>query len=331
MTSSAMELKLPVDAPPEAPPDPAGIVDVSAFADADRPGSWSRQMIALLDAGHYREAYELLSEKVPFVENQLRYFAAHLVGEENQWSLIHRRLAGLIEDGRPQYILDVGCAVGCHAIEFGRHGHQTWGVDILPGMIQRGRELVESLVLTQRVHLLEGDIRKLETCFEPKFLDSAVASDIFEHLDDDSLLEVLAGLKKVLRPGGKIAIQTSPGRHYYWFDPDRWKVLALLAPMAWLPDGLFSHYVRALDRVVIRGILREPRSFYRHEYGHINCFDPIHLRGLLRRAGLNNIRTWAEHTHPGFKDEGCMRTQRLRRWFGKKSIACRNVYGTATV
>ncbi|GMV96629.1 MAG: hypothetical protein AMXMBFR83_09910 [Phycisphaerae bacterium] len=316
--------------PGRGSPD-ASAVDPADFVDPRRPGSWSRQVAALLEAGHYRAAYEVLAEKVPYVENQLRYFAESLAGVENHWSRTHDWMARFIDDGRPQRILDVGCAVGCHAIAFARKGHQTWGVDILPRMIQRGREVADSLGLSRRVHLVEGDIRRLETCFDEGFFDAAVACNIFEHLDDAALSEVLAGLRRVVRPGGRLVIETSPGRYYYWFEPKRRKLIALNAPLAWLPDRLFSMYVRGLDRLLMRAVLRQPPSLYGHEPGHINCMDHQHLARLMRSAGLAEVRTFAVHAHPGMKDEGCMRARWTRLLFGRKSIACRNVFGIATV
>lgn len=315
----------------QAPAPGQTAVDPEAFVDADHPRSWSRQMNALANAGHYREAYALILEKCPYVENQLRYVARAIAGEQNQWSLLHARLGQLLDDGRPQRILDVGCSVGGHAIQFAREGHQTWGMDLLPDMIRRGREFAETLGLAQRVHLLEGDIRVLDAHFEPAFFDAAVACDIFEHLTDADLAKVLHSLKQIVRPGGKIVIQTSPGRYYYWFEPHRKRLLALLAPLAWLPDRFFSAYVRCLDRCLMQGIRGEPPSFYAHEPGHINCMDPIHLHAVLARAGLEHIRTFGTHAHPGFKDEGCRRAAWTRRLFGRKSIASRNVFGVAVV
>lgn len=317
--------------PPPSTAAGSSNVDRTAFIDPDHPQSWSRQMDALANAGYYREAYELATEKCPYIENQLRYFARALAGEENHWSIMHARMAQLLEDGRPQRILDVGCAVGCHAIQFARAGHQTCGIDVLPDMIRRGRELAESLGLSARVRLVEGDIRRLDAHFEPDSFDAAIACDIFEHVTDAGLLEVLRALRRVLRPGGKIIIQTSPGRYYYWFEPRRIRLLVLLAPLAWLPDRLFSAYVRGLDRFLMQGLRHEPPVFYGHEPGHINCMDPIHLRGLLKRAGLEGIRTFATHAYPGFKDEGCRRSPWTRRLFGRKSIAGRNVFGVAVV
>ncbi len=304
-------------------------VDVDAFVDPERPQSWSRQMVALLEAGHYREAYQVLAEKVPYVENQLRPFAEHLAGRENHWTGTHDWIARLIDSDRPLTILDVGCSIGSHAIEFARQGHRTCGIDLLPQMLERGRELAASLELSSRVQLVEGDIRHLERYFDAGQFDAAVACDIFEHLDDASLQKVLSGLQTVLRPGGTIAIQTSPGRYYYWFEPDRRKLLALLIPLCWLPDRLFTGYVRWLDRVYIQAVRREPAAFYRHEHGHVNCMDPVHLAALLESAGLQQVRTFAVHAHPGFKDEGCLRTPWLRRLVGTKSIAARNVFGLA--
>jgi ubiquinone/menaquinone biosynthesis C-methylase UbiE len=306
-------------------------IDPAAFVDPAWPQSWSRQLVALLVAGHYREAYDVLAEKVPYVDNQVRPYAERLAGKDNHWTHTHAWLARAIDVATPLKILDVGCSIGSHAIEFAREGHQTWGVDVLPQMIARGCELVESLGLSSRVHLQEGDIRCLDQYFEPAMFDAAVACDIFEHLDDDALMQVLAGLRRVVRAGGTISIQTSPGLYYYWFEPDRRKLLPLLIPMAWLPDAAFTAYVRWLDRSYVRGVRREPTTFYRHEHGHVNCMDHVHLRGLLEKAGLADVRTFAVHAHPGFKDEGCFRTPWLRRLFGRKSIAARNVFGVARV
>ena len=308
---------------------PTAKVDVEAYIDAEHPQSWSRQMIALLRDGHYREAYEILDEKVPFVENQLRPYAEALAGAENHWTLTHRWLCRYIDEGRPQRILDLGCAVGCHAIELARRGHTSVGIDILPQMVDRGRELVESMGLSQRCQLIAGDVRELGSMFESHSFDCAVCCDTVEHLEDAAILDLLAGLRGVLRRGGRIIIQTSPGRHYYWFEPTRYKLLAMLLPMCWLPDRLFTAFVHALERGPLRGLRREHVSFYKHEYGHINCMDPLDLRRLLERAGLVNVQTFAVNAHPGFKDEGCRKSRLLRWLVGGKSVACRNVFGIA--
>lgn len=304
-------------------------VDVGAFIDPERPQSWSSQMVALLRAGHYREGYEILAEKMPFVDSMLRPYAEHLAGKDNYWTHILGWINRFIDHSRPQRILDVGCGVGPLAIEFARMGHQTWGIDILPRMIERGRELIESLGLGERARLVEGDIRHLQRYFEARTFDVAVACDIFEHLDDASLLELLGGLATVMRPGGRLVVQTSPGRYYYWFDPSRHKVLSLLTPFAWLPDPLFTAYVRMLERTVFRHLRHEHKRFYWHEYGHINCMDHVHLRALLKQAGFAKVQTFAVNAHPGFKDEGCAKARWARRLFGNKSVACRNVFGIA--
>ena len=198
-------------------------------------------------------------------------------------------MVGYLDHSRPLRILDLGCAIGCHAIELARRGHETWGIDVLPAMIQRGRELADSLDLTQRVHLFEGDVRRLETYFSEQFFDAVVACDIFEHLDDQAIRQMLAGLKRIMKPGGMLVVQTSPTRHYYWFEPTRWKLLALLVPMAWLPDRAFTAYVNALERGPLRRNRGEHVRFFKHEYGHINCMDHVHLGRLLIEGGFGEV------------------------------------------
>lgn len=307
------------------------VVDVDAFIDPRRPLSWSAQMVALLRSGHYREGYEILAEKMPFVENMLRPFAERLEGKQNYWTGTCDWIKRFIDDSRPLRILDLGCGIGSGAMEFALEGHETWGIDVLDCMIERGRQVAESLGLSQRVHLVAGDIRRLETHFERAFFDAVVACDIFEHLDDRSILQVLRGLRNVMRPGGTVVIQTSPGRYYYWFDPARRKLLCLLTPLAWLPDRLFTAYVRWLERWPLRRLRDEHTRFHRHEPGHINCMEPVHLRALLRQAGLEQIRTFAVNAHPGFKDEGCLKAGWTKRLFGRKSVARRNVFGIARI
>ncbi|MBI4578300.1 MAG: methyltransferase domain-containing protein [Planctomycetes bacterium] len=306
------------------------VVRVEEYVDPEHPASWSRQMIALLRGGHYREAYEILDRNMPFVDNQLRPYAEALAGKENHWTLTHNWVDRFVNNTRSQRILDLGCAVGCHAIEFARKGHSTAGIDILPQMIERGRDLVDELGLADRCRLVAGDVRELERYFGPASFDVAVSCDVFEHLEDEVVLQMLNGVQHVLRPGGRIIVHTSPGRHYYWFEPDRWKLLSLLVPMCWLPDRAFTAYVRWLERWPLRRLCGEHVRFYRHEYGHINCMDPVHLRKLLEQAGLEQTHTFAIHAHPGHKDEGCLKKPWLRRLFGRKSAACRNVFGVAT-
>jgi ubiquinone/menaquinone biosynthesis C-methylase UbiE len=306
-------------------------VNVEDFIDPRRPLSWSTQMIALLRSGHYREGYEILAEKMPFVDNMLRPFAERLAGRQNYWTGTYHWIKRFIDDSRPLRVLDVGCGIGSGAMEFALEGHQAWGIDVLDCMIDRGREVAESLGLSDRVHLVAGDIRRLEQHFEAGFFDAVVACDIFEHLDDESIGQVLSGLEQVVRPGGTIVIQTSPCRYYYWFDPARKKMMWLLAPLAWLPDRLFTAYVRWLDRWPFRDLRDEHTRFHRHEPGHINCMDHVHLRRLLMKAGLEQIRTLAVNAHPGFKDEGCLKAGWTKRLFSRKSVACRNVFGIAKV
>jgi len=310
---------------------PDGQVDIEAFIDPERPQSWSRQMVSLLRAGHYRESYEVLASHVPFVENMVRPYAEHLAGKENHWSKSFEQVKQYVGSDKPQRILDLGCAIGSVAIELARLGHETWGLDVLPSMIARGQELVASLGLSGRTHLVAADVRDLPQLFEEGFFDTVVTRDLFEHLDDASLMQTLDGIKRVIRPGGKLIIETSPSRCYYWFEPTRWKLLALLVPMAWLPDRLFSAYVHGLERWLFDSRRYDHKLFYRHETGHINCLDYLDLRRLLVKANLDNVQTFAEHTHLGFKDEGCVRAKWTRWLFGRKSIACRNVYGVATI
>jgi ubiquinone/menaquinone biosynthesis C-methylase UbiE len=56
-----------------------------------------------------------------------------------------------------------------------------------------------------------ADVRALP--FEDASFDKAVAADLVEHLDDETLAGMLAETRRVLRPGGTLSVYTPNAKH----------------------------------------------------------------------------------------------------------------------
>jgi SAM-dependent methyltransferase len=130
---------------------------------------------------------------------------------------VRRELAG-----QERRTLDVGCGPGTFADLFA--GEDYVGVDTNRRHIEYARRIRPGAFLT-------GGLRNLELP-EARF-DQALACGLFEHLADGAALAVLAEVRRVLVPGGRLlVIAELPA-------PDRLGRLRqrLLGPVARRPEG----------------------------------------------------------------------------------------------
>jgi SAM-dependent methyltransferase len=118
------------------------------------------------------------------------------------------RLAAVEDLVRPEpgeRILDLGCAAGAITHFLSTFGSDPVGVDAEPVGIERARELFPGLAFEV------ADVRALP--FEDESFDKAVAADLVEHLDDETLAGMLAETRRVLRPGGTLSVYTPNPKH----------------------------------------------------------------------------------------------------------------------
>ncbi len=275
------------------------------------------------------EVYSEWARNYPYVDDQCNKFL-DMLSDSGHWAQKHAeiwRLTGKIEGMR---ILDLGCGIGAHALDYAMAGNECWGIDLLPDMVGAGHKLAAELSLSDHCHILQGDVTRITDYFDNGFFDYVIASDIIEHLSDQQVHRSLVGVERCLKPGGKIIVHTAPSKYYYLFRPTAGKLLILFILGAWMPDRLFSWYVRMIDKVIIRGLYRKDWEFYNHEELHVNCMEPHDVRIHLKKAGLKFITTYAKHIHPNIWREGCLESRWTEKLFGNYSIAARNVYGVGT-
>ena len=107
---------------------------------------------------------------------------------------------GLEEAGAIQgSVLDAGCGTGENALYLASRGHEVWGIDFVPLAIERAQAKVLERGLDVRFQV--GDALKLEKI--GRQFDTVIDCGLFHTFNDEDRASYVAGLRKVLRPGGQ--------------------------------------------------------------------------------------------------------------------------------
>ncbi len=114
-------------------------------------------------------------------------------------------------------VLEIGFGTGyCLQQMAGRVGPtgHVYGIDISQGMVRKTREGLADSSLSNRVELCRGDAAKLP--FDDRLFDAVFLTFTLELFDNPEIPEVLEEIKRVLKPGGKLAVvslsRTGPGQ-----------------------------------------------------------------------------------------------------------------------
>lgn len=98
-------------------------------------------------------------------------------------------------------ILDIGCGIGSLMAAFNDAGyHQVEGIDLSPEQIKIAHE---NGIQQAKLGDLIPYLKENEECF-----DLITGMDIIEHFTKDELCEVLAQIKKALKPNGRVLFRT---------------------------------------------------------------------------------------------------------------------------
>jgi len=157
------------------------------------PCSTSRPTMPIVQPWHEDDAFWTDVEPVLFSAARLSQAGADVDGV--------LRLAGVRTDAS---VLDLGCGVGRHSLEFSRRGFRVTGVDRQSTYLARARALASERSLD--VEWVESDMR---TFTRPAAFDLAVSLltsfGFFENPEDDR--RVLANVHAGLRIGGVLVME----------------------------------------------------------------------------------------------------------------------------
>lgn len=111
------------------------------------------------------------------------------------------RAAGLT-DLRGLHILEIGFGNGAFAGWASRAGAKYFGTEVIPELVTKGRNAGFAVYDASR---------SIDSSIPEASIDVAVALDVFEHLDQHDLVEMLRSIRGLLRPGGMVIARVPSG------------------------------------------------------------------------------------------------------------------------
>ncbi|MCL4813803.1 MAG: methyltransferase domain-containing protein [Vicinamibacteraceae bacterium] len=201
-----------------------------------------------------------------------------------------RMLRRMLQPGTGDRIADLGCGSGRMLVWNAGTGAWLVGVDVSPFF---AHEAVE------QVDLVLGDLRRLP--FPDGAFNKAWSLDVFEHLSEASLVEMLREANRILEPGGRLFVYTHVRRNSRLARGLR----AINRLQAWL------------DR---RGLV-DVRQERLRKSDHVNPLaDVPHLERVVDAAGfrIGRIRYYTPLIG-GFVENILMRM--AERWLARRQVA----------
>lgn len=111
--------------------------------------------------------------------------------------------------GTDETVLDVGCGTGVVAITAARRGASVSGLDLTPALLEHARENA-TIAACRSIEWTEGDAEQLP--YPDKSFDVVLSQ--FGHMFAPRPDVTLAEMRRVLKPGGRIALATWPPEHF---------------------------------------------------------------------------------------------------------------------
>jgi ubiquinone/menaquinone biosynthesis C-methylase UbiE len=189
------------------------------------------------------------------------------------------RLAGCPDGGD---LLDVGCGFGRHAVPLARAGFRVVGVDRSEALLEEARRRADG---ERRLELVRADYRELP--LKDETFDAAI--NLFTSLGflgDEEDVRVLAEIRRVLRPGGRLVIETTHRDLIVRDDGEQvWQGLG--AGRLLLEQHAFdaASGVMQTTQTLIEGSgARESRTY------SVRVYAATELVAMLDRAGFTQVR-----------------------------------------
>ena len=235
--------------------------------------------------GEYSTVSEKQFDRI-FDEAYLELYAPRHDPEQTEAEALGAARAAGAEPGAE--ILDCPCGFGRHALVLAEAGYRVTGADRSPVLLEEARRRAGEIPL----ELVQADYRDLP--FADDSFDAVL--NLFTalgYVGKDGDTQALAEFRRVLRPGGRLVVETM----------HRDRLARIFSPRTW--DRLPSGYVleeRAFDQA--EGLIhssfiyiRESGEQFEYPYS-IRCYSPSELVEMARAAGFEDVQCYG-----GFDEE----------------------------
>ncbi len=117
----------------------------------------------------------------------------------------------LLDVQEGEAVLEIGFGTGYCLVEIARCVGATgkaYGIDVTPEMVELAKKRLEKEGLAERVELCEGDAREMR--YENRRFDVVYMAAALELFDTPDIPKVLAEIKRVIRPTGRLGVISMP-------------------------------------------------------------------------------------------------------------------------
>jgi SAM-dependent methyltransferase len=189
-------------------------------------------------------------------------------------------------------LLDAPCGFGRHSIPLARAGYKVTGVDPSAALLGEARRRAQG---ERWPKFVQADYRELP--FAEESFDGAV--NLFTslgYLGDEEDERVLAGIRRVLRPGGRLVLETmTRDRLVVNFSDNDWRLMGegrlLLEQRTFDP----LQGVATTTQTLIDGASRESRTWT------VRMYTATDLVRMVERAGFSDYKAYGGFEHEPFE------------------------------
>ncbi|MBN1293403.1 MAG: methyltransferase domain-containing protein [Candidatus Latescibacteria bacterium] len=252
-------------------------LEIKSYADFRRliKGQTSKSMHDLYDDLYYQK-------HVGNKEVADSYFKTLGLGDSKYTKIIH----DIAHVGPGEKILDIGCGRGEMVFISAHAGADATGIDFADSAIKIANEmrLKHSPDIQARTRFIYNDAGELD--FEKNYFDKVFLVDVVEHVSYKEMADIFMNVKRVLKPDGKLIINTAPN------VLTRTIGFKIKAAVYLLTKGKIPEH----PIVTQFNTLKSDSEYDEHKILlHINEQSVFSLRRALKNCGYET-EVWLEHT-----------------------------------
>ena len=192
-------------------------------------------------------------------------------------------------------LLDLMCGTAEVSLELARRGYRVLGLDLSPAMLRVAAERLAAAAdyPARSLSLARGDAGAVPAAGGSLDFALVGGNGSFNHLDEAPARAALAELRRVLRPGGGLAMELVNPHLLKEIYPVRTFGPLRPPPGVWVEKESHNHYDQQAGLFHIRQVAQYEIDGERGEYEvdfALRVWKPDQIRALLEGAGFGRVR-----------------------------------------